>query len=424
MARRKQRIESVVPVEEPTLPEAEPAVRGVGASLREARERRGWTIPDIAQQLRIRAAVLQAMESGRFEKLPNGAYALGFVRSYADFLGLDRDEIARRVKAEAAALSAPTELVFPKPLSESRMPSGVMLIVSLVLAVGGYGLWYYHSSSQRLASPPRVEAVPERFAAQADRASNSPSKAEAATVATSAPPGAVPSSSASGDTAPAPSAASAPSPAASAPSSPAPATPASSTPAASAASAPGQTTATAPSQPAPQVAALPSAAANSEAAPDAAASASSIANTEPKPVPPPRQYGETDGNSRIVITATADSWVQVRDSAGAVAFSRILRSGDSYSVPNRPGQVLATGSAGALDIAVDGKKAPAIGRLGFTQKDVPLDPARLLAGTAAVETPHAAPKPAPKPAVARPAATEPAAPAAAPAAPATPRTDG
>src|SRR5690349_10667388 len=116
MARRKQRVEAEASVE-PTVGAVDTA-HGVGATLREARERRGWNIPDIAQQLRIRAAVLEAMEAGRFEKLPNGAYALGFVRSYADFLGLDRDEIARRVKAEAQALSARPELVFPKPIRE------------------------------------------------------------------------------------------------------------------------------------------------------------------------------------------------------------------------------------------------------------------------------------------------------------------
>src|SRR5688572_18020061 len=122
------------------------AARGVGALLRDARQRRGWDIQSCAAQLRIRAAVLEAMEAGRFEKLPNGAYALGFVRSYADFLGLDRDEIARRVKAEAAALSAPTELVFPTPLSEGRLPSGIILMVSAVLAIGAYGLWYFQTA--------------------------------------------------------------------------------------------------------------------------------------------------------------------------------------------------------------------------------------------------------------------------------------
>lgn len=325
--------------------------RGVGVALREARQRRGWTIEFCAQQLRIRPAVLEAMEAGRFEKLTHGAYALGFVRSYADYLGLDRDEIARRVKAEAAALSAPTELVFPTPISESRLPSGVVLAVSALLASAAYGLWYYQTAADRTPIP-RVAAVSERMLPSTPATTNSPAQAEAATVATSAPEASKP--------------APAPQPVVAAPT-PAP------TPAA-------------PVDSSPQIAAV------SPAAAPAASEAT-----------PPRQYGETSG-TRIVVKATGDSWVQVRDRAGTIVFSRILRPGESYGVPDQPGQLLATGSAGVLDILVDGKKAPAIGRPGFTRRDVALDPDRLLAGTA-VPPETARPTPADAPASPAPAAT-------------------
>ena len=326
-------------------------VRGVGAALREARQRRGWTIEFCAQQLRIRPPVLEAMEAGRFEKLPNGAYALGFVRSYADYLGLDRDEIARRVKAEAAALNVPTELIFPTPISESRLPSGVVLAASAILATAAYGFWYYQTAADRVPIP-RVAAVNERLLPPPEQrpAANSPSQAEAATVATTA------------------STASAPGPVRAAPAPAAPVVAA----------------------PAPQVAAVAPA-----AAPPAAPSADAVAAIA---APAPRQFGEGDG-ARIVIKSTGDSWVQVRDRVGTVVFSRILRPGDSYAVPNQPGQVLATGSAGVLDIMVDGRKAPAIGRPGFTRKDVVLDPDRLLSGTA-VSPETARPNPPGEPAAA------------------------
>jgi len=325
-------------------------VRGVGVALREARQRRGWTIEFCAQQLRIRAAVLEAMEGGRFEKLPNGAYALGFVRSYADYLGLDRDEIARRVKAEAAALSAPTELVFPTPISESRLPSGVVLAASALLATAAYGLWYYQTAADRVPIP-RVAAVSDRLLPPPERTPpNSPAQAEAATVATTPPPTSEPRVVA---VTPAPEAAP---------------TPPSAAPVAV--------------DPAPQVAAV---------APAAAPTTPSPSSADVQAAPAPRQFGDATG-ARIVIRSTGDSWVQVRDRGGVVVFSRILRPGDSYAVTNQPGQLLATGSAGVLDIMVDGKKAPAIGRPGFTRKDVTLDPDRLLAGTA---VPPEAARPAP-----------------------------
>jgi cytoskeleton protein RodZ len=338
-----------------TLPIDDAHSRTVGATLREARDRRGWTIAGVAEYLRIRPVVLEAMEAGQFEKLPTGAYALGFVRTYADFLGLDRDEIIRRVKAEAAAVAARTELSFPQPITESRLPSGIVLAISAVLAVGAYGLWYYQSSNT--ATLARVEAVPERMAALVDRppaGSASPSKAEAAT--------------------PAPAAATMTGEPASSPQSeraPTPDTPSVGTPI------PPAGVAVSPSE--PQLAALPPSQPRSDSpsrSPEAAS---------------PKQFGEADG-ARIIVKATADSWVQVRDPAGTVIFSRILRSGDSYAAPNRVGFKLATGSAGVLDISVDGHKAPSIGRPGFTRRDVLLDPARLLAGTAAPElAPAAAP---------------------------------
>jgi cytoskeleton protein RodZ len=63
-------------------------------------------------------------------------------------------------------------------------------------------------------------------------------------------------------------------------------------------------------------------------------------------------------------------------------FSRVLKSGEVYKVPGRPGLSLRTGNAGALEIDVDSKPAPSIGGIGTLRRDVALDPAALIAGTA------------------------------------------
>ena len=85
-----------------------------GADLRAARERIGWSLPDIATALRIRLQYLEALEAGRIGDLPGNAYALGFLRTYAVALGLDPNEVARRFKAEAAAVNAKTRVGFPR----------------------------------------------------------------------------------------------------------------------------------------------------------------------------------------------------------------------------------------------------------------------------------------------------------------------
>src|SRR5437660_1050555 len=58
----------------------------VGAELREARERLGWSLSDVAANLRIRYVYLLALEEGRVSDLPGMAYAVGFLRAYAKLL--------------------------------------------------------------------------------------------------------------------------------------------------------------------------------------------------------------------------------------------------------------------------------------------------------------------------------------------------
>ena len=78
----------------------------IGATLREARERRGLTAEDVHRSLRIRARYLQALEDERWELLPGEAYAKGFLRSYAEFLGLEGSLFVDELKARIALRDA------------------------------------------------------------------------------------------------------------------------------------------------------------------------------------------------------------------------------------------------------------------------------------------------------------------------------
>jgi cytoskeleton protein RodZ len=84
--------------------------------------------------------------------------------------------------------------------------------------------------------------------------------------------------------------------------------------------------------------------------------------------------------ARIVIRATDESWVQVRDADRNPIMTRVLARGDVYRVPNRPGLTLQAGNAGALEILVDGLAVPSIGPVGSVRRDVLLEPDRLRAG--------------------------------------------
>jgi cytoskeletal protein RodZ len=61
----------------------------IGGSLREARLKRNLTPADVQKAIRIRDRYLQALEEEHWELLPGDAYVKGFLRTYADYLGLD-----------------------------------------------------------------------------------------------------------------------------------------------------------------------------------------------------------------------------------------------------------------------------------------------------------------------------------------------
>ena len=66
-----------------------------GTHLREAREKRGVSLRQIATSTRISLSTLEALENNEIKKLPGGIFSRAFVRSYAQEIGLDPDEAVR-----------------------------------------------------------------------------------------------------------------------------------------------------------------------------------------------------------------------------------------------------------------------------------------------------------------------------------------
>ena len=313
------------------MPDGSAATR-VGAELRAARERFGWSLADVSANLRIRYAHLAALEEGRVADLPGLAYAIGFLRAYAKLLGLDPDEMSRRLRAEVGT-ERRTELEFPAPVPDRGVPAGVVVLLGAVLAVGAYIGWYRMSGDRPGATPERT--VPDRIVTMAEPPAAPPAK-PAGPAASAAPEHHSPA---------APAAA---------------ASDAFSVPPSSAAAAvPGRP----PSAPPTEVA--------------AGSPAGKASGQSTSPAAPAAEAG------RIMLRARTDAWVQVRDRQGQVLFSRVMRTGESWQVP--PSAVghqllLTTGNAGGTDLLVDGVVAPAIGPVGALRRDVPLDPTLIREG--------------------------------------------
>ena len=136
---------------------------GIGADLKAGRVRLGKDTADLAEILRIRLEHLQAIEHGQFSQLPAPVYAVGFIRTYAEYVGLNGEDAIRRFKEEAEGLTQQTALSFPTPEEESRVPRGWLLALAGIAAVLVYAGWYYAENKDRL-NLAEVPVVPERLA--------------------------------------------------------------------------------------------------------------------------------------------------------------------------------------------------------------------------------------------------------------------
>jgi cytoskeleton protein RodZ len=91
-----------------------------------------------------------------------------------------------------------------------------------------------------------------------------------------------------------------------------------------------------------------------------------------------------------VVRARLESWIQITNEKKEVVFSRVLRSGETYTVPEDKGLMLTTGNAGGIEISVNGKKLKSLGTVGLVKRDIPLDAKKLRDGSA-FKTTKAAP---------------------------------
>ena len=112
----------------------------IGSSLRTAREGRGLSLDDAAEATKIRPAYLAAIEDEAFERLPGPTYARGFLRAYAEFLGVDAQPLIDEFSERFA--TAPWELdedvMFPRrrgPRAEARASRASGMIVVAIAGI-------------------------------------------------------------------------------------------------------------------------------------------------------------------------------------------------------------------------------------------------------------------------------------------------
>jgi cytoskeleton protein RodZ len=138
----------------------------IGGSLREARLKRNLTPADVQKAIRIRDRYLQALEEERWELLPGDAYVKGFLRTYADYLGLDGslyvDEYNNRfAHPEEQPLIVPERFARRKNRLRGGGPVRPILVIGgIVAVVAAVAAWQLSGSSGTKQGTPPTTAPP------------------------------------------------------------------------------------------------------------------------------------------------------------------------------------------------------------------------------------------------------------------------
>jgi cytoskeleton protein RodZ len=279
-----------------------------GAALREARLAQNLGVADVARQLKLSTAQVEALESGDFERLPGPVFVRGFIRNYARLLRMDAEpllqSVAARLPREEPRPAAPPSHDIPFPTAAPRRWRRYALVAAaIVAALAAYEFF-----------PGGSEPVVEEQAAQAPQASvaspEAGSIAAAVPETTSQAPAAGPADEIKAET---------------------PAAPAS-------------------GQRRPQTGAVggenTQGPAGAAAAPDTPPATAKSAAREEEPAPGP-------GERQVRLVFEQESWVEIRDRSGRAIFSQLNPPGTEQRVNGRPPLAVVVGNAQGVRLTYD-----------------------------------------------------------------------
>jgi len=307
-----------------------------GALLAAQREAMGWTVEQIADQLKLAVRQVKALEAGDYDALPNMAVTRGFVRAYAKVLKMDAAPLVAMI--DAAQPISPEVVVAPRKdlaqsFSESRFPSmtgrssapaGWLVGLAAVVVVGAAGAYAYQSGllPSSLFEQKAEEAKPaEAPAIETTLLKPGQENAAAAPVpSTSVPLISVPPQ---GEQAAA----------AAAPAAPAPAT-----------------AAVAPPAAAPVPVPTP--------APVAAAPAPAPAPVAATPAPTPAPAAVSGTGHQLVLKLNEDSWVEIRRPGTTPLISRLVKAGSTETFDIKDPALLIIGKPSGVEATLGGQPLP------------------------------------------------------------------
>ncbi|MFJ5295055.1 RodZ domain-containing protein [Pseudomonas sp. NPDC088368] len=306
-----------------------------GETLRQARESKNWSLPDVALRLNLTATSLGYVESGDFEKLPGHTFARGYIRAYAKLMGLDQTALVAQFDQYTGTDGQGSNVHALGRIEEPvRLSHNILRIVSLLLLValiGGGFVWWQDQATLRGKEPTslgmeHVEVESADGTTQIHPLDEPEDQAVAEGQNNTAP---LPlNNTDSSTTAPTTSAA-----------------PTTTAPATTAPVAPTHGTAATPTVPVHTVPMPGATTAPSTAAVPAPAPAPTLADAAPTPA----------GFGQVQLQFTADCWFQITDANGKVLSTGLKHSGDNVSVSGKPPLSVRLGVARAAQVSYNGQ---------------------------------------------------------------------
>ena len=299
-----------------------------GQALASQREAMGWTVEQVADQLKLQVRQVVALEAGDYASLPSPAVTRGFVRAYAKLMKMDPAPLVAQIAMDTPptpdSSATVTRRASPASFSESKFPShgkrstlplgwivGGVVVVVAAAAAWHFGLVPHRSGEAEVATPAGTVTEPAAAGSTGSASGNANGNAVETLQNPSVPLISVPGQN-SGAAAPATNGAA----------------PAGNAPAAAPAPAP-TTQPAAPAQTAP--ATTPAATAPAQKAPSANAAAPGTAPATAQPVA--EAVKTSTGANALVLNVREDSWIQVTPAKGGAALiSRLVKAGSTETV--------------------------------------------------------------------------------------------
>lgn len=120
----------------------------LGEKLRQAREERGISIAEVAEQTRISPHYLEFIENDDYRTLPGGIFNKGFVKSYAKYVGIDENEAlqdySKLISSQDSEISEEPKTYRPEVLTDDRSSSSLLptlIIAAIILGLMTWGIF-------------------------------------------------------------------------------------------------------------------------------------------------------------------------------------------------------------------------------------------------------------------------------------------